>query len=387
MILGCLPSGQADVEPVEPASPVEAPRVPATPTPAGPKRPSDPPEPEPAAADSVLPETKVVIGEGVQPGLVEIVGELPRAGLWWVGRLEGNGGRDVLIHVPPGAEAAADFQLVYHFHGTYGEHVEKKRAGLPKKRWVGWNRLQQTLEAAAELQAERDYNVVLVYPFSAGKRREPGLTGWWNKAYDRMWMRPGGTAEYRDSFARLHQEVLEILIEEFGAHPRRLRRPVVAEGHSAGGIALLNIALEGNPVVGEYIFQDAGFQGWADGCWKAVREHGTGARITLVITEGGIADPFGKHDPWCTNLERAANEWPAHERFCRGAPERSPLGGNASCEELRAMAEAWPDHAQWCEALKTNMRDILDVYVHRTRIYHGDQPRHFTGGLELPPRD
>ena len=57
-------------------------------------------------------------------------------------------------------------------------------------------------------------NVALVYPLSAGKRREPGKTGWFNKEYDRMWMNPA-PPDYKDSFDTLHDEVIAILADDW----------------------------------------------------------------------------------------------------------------------------------------------------------------------------
>jgi pimeloyl-ACP methyl ester carboxylesterase len=334
--------------------------------------------------DSSIPEHTLIVSDAAQPGLVAFARELPPRGSLWVGPLRGNGGRDVVIYIPAGPDDRAGFQLVYHFHGTYSEHIEKQRTGLPKKTWVGWNRLQQTLDAAAELQDKRAFNVALVYPISAGKRPEPDHSGWFNKAYDRMWMMQTDLPEYTDAFDTLHEEVVEILQGSFGVHPSNLMSPVIAEGHSAGGMALLNIALGGSRNVGEYIFQDAGFQGWGDGCFEAVRASNTGARVTLVITEGGIADPFGKRDPWCTTLAADAEAWTRHERWCEGQPTGSPPRSEKSCALLEMAAEEWNELRPWCEDMKEDMRNTPGVFVHRTRIHHGDQPRHFTGGLELP---
>lgn len=327
-----------------------------------------------------------IVRPGVQPGLSEFAAELGSTdeGTLWVGPLGGNGGRGVVLYLPPQPDPQAEFRLVYHFHGTYSEHIEKRRPGLSKRQWVGWNRLTQTLEGATELQAKRDYNVVVVYPISAGKRREPGLTGWNNRSYDRMWMRPAPEEGYDDSFNRLHEEVLAILTDELGVHPSKVHPKAIAEGHSAGGIALLNIAEVGTPHVGEYLFLDASFQDWADGCVEAVRTSKSGARVSLVITDDGIADPFGKRDPWCTELETAARGWPEHRSWCESDMERSPPGFDIPCKGLAARAEDWPDYEAWCQAMKQDMRGESDVRVHRTSIVHGKQPRHFVGGLELP---
>ena len=344
------------------------------------------PEPEPPApvvADSKI-VTKVVVDPAVQPGLLAFSQELASKGSLWIGPLEGNGGRDVLVYVPPGADDAAPFELVYHFHGTYSEHVEKQRDGLDKKKWVGWDRLTQTLEAIDELQLKRSYNVAVVYPFSAGKRLEPGHKGWSNVAYDRMWMDPAQPPDYRDDFAKLHAEVEALLVDEFGVHPSKLPADVVAEGHSAGGIALRNIAMYGAPKVRELIYLDASFQGWADAAYKALKELGAKATLTLVVTEKGIADPFVGRSPWCTELEQDAAVWAEQRGACKGQPEREVPGTDWTCAELEEREQEWrDDYEDWCAAMKDDMRSVPEVTVVKTKVPHGKQPREFAGGLNL----
>ncbi|MGB1274639.1 MAG: SPOR domain-containing protein, partial [Nannocystaceae bacterium] len=317
------------------------------------------------------------------PELAAFAQALPAKSFVWVGKLAGNGARPVLVYIPPGATVGADFQLVYHFHGTYSEHIEAKSPGVPKKRWVGTNRLQQTIEAMGELQQQQPYNVALVYPLSAGKRQDPDHKGWWNGAYDRLWM-ASHRAQGTDSFAKLHTEVLDILTTKFGVHPELLTRPLIAEGHSAGGLALRNVADSGTKLVGEYIFLDASFQTWADRCYTAVQSHGSKAKLTLVITDKGIADAFGKRDPWCARLETNQQLWDEHSTWCQGTPESSPQGIKQTCAELLEADTDWEEFQPWCTAMKNDMKDIEGVYVHRTKVPHGEQPRRFSGGLELP---
>ncbi|HET6582966.1 MAG TPA: hypothetical protein VFG69_05960 [Nannocystaceae bacterium] len=394
-MLSCVASGPREDEPTREPSP--APTV--SPTPAAPARRESAATPPPAVAapavvvaDSTLPTHRRIVSEKATSGLVAFVDAMPKGGLAWVGPLAGNGGRDVLVYVPPGARNDRDFQLVVHFHGTHSQRVQAKAPGLPKKVWVGWDRLQQTIDAVGELQSKGEKNVALVYPLSAGKRREPGKTGWYNKEYDRMWMdsapsdpssRPSGP-EYTDSFDTMHDEVIAILTEELGAHPSKLRGKAIAEGHSAGGLPLFHIARNRTEHVGEYLFLDASFQSWADGCWKEVQAAKSGALVSIVVTINGIADPFGKPDPWCIEWERDAALWKEHRRTCTAATHEPP-GSERTCGELEVIAKEWEeDYREWCEAMKNDMRDVPGVFVLRTKIPHGKQPRHFVGGLELP---
>jgi hypothetical protein len=386
--VGCVGPSRAEAEPVEvpPAAAAVASQggredATAPVSEAGRADEAEAPAPEAVPApkeDSKIPAHARVIDPKVQPGLAQFAADLPRGGALWIGPLAGNGGRDVVVWIPPKADAAADLRLVYHFHGTHSEHIERKAPGVPKKKWVGWDRLQQTIDAANELQASRPYNVALVYPFSAGKRPEPGHKGWFNKDYDRIWMAAG------ESFDELHAQVVEVLTAELGVHPSRIPERVLAEGHSAGGMPLYHIAASGTRLVEEYLFLDASFQGWGDGCWKALQDARSDAMVTMVVTKNGIADPFGKRDPWCTRLETEAALHATHERDCTRDPKTRVPGTKATCEELAASAEEWRDYEAWCAGMKVDMKGTPGARVLRTRVVHGDQPRHFTGGLELP---
>ncbi len=334
------------------------------------------------AVETVLKSSARIIAPGATSGLVAFANQVSDDALAWVGPLGGNGGRDVLIYVPPGARPGRDFQFVYHFHGTHSETVAAQQPGMTKKQWVGWDRVQQTVEAITALQAKGGLNVALVYPLSAGKRPEPTHTGWFNKEYDRMWMR-GDAPGHAESFDALHEQVRGVLQRELGAGPSTLGRRVLAEGHSAGGIALRNIARGGTSLVEEYLFLDASFAGWADGCHRAVREHGADALVSVVITAGGIADPFGRSDPWCETTPKAAAAWPGARGECESSAKRTAAAAR-TCAAQREAAELWPEQREWCEAFAADMRGFPGVYLLRTRITHGKQPRHFAGGLELP---
>ncbi|MFV8754650.1 hypothetical protein ACNOYE_29235 [Nannocystaceae bacterium ST9] len=392
LLVACVPSSRAESEPIPAPAPIAAALEPTrepdeTSSDAAPLEPEPPAIAEPMVADSKL-VARSIVDPGVQPGLLEFTQELADPGALWVGKLEGNGGRDVLIFVPPGADDHEEFEFVYHFHGTYSEHVERPAEGLDKQQWVGWDRLAQTIDAARELQALEGHgrNVALIYPFSAGKRIEPTHKGWSNDMYDRMWMLPldPPDPDYRDSFVKLHGEVVAILRDEFGAHPSKLEGPVLAEGHSAGGIALRNVALAGTDLVGEYLFLDAGFKSWADGCWQAIQAATSPARVTMVITDRGIADPLAGRDPWCTELERDAALWSDRQSWCETRMDRKPSGSESTCAELAEFAEEWKDYDDWCQEMKTDMQNVAGVAVVRTKVVHGDQPRRFAGGLGLP---
>jgi len=343
------------------------------------------PEPEPELPIAKVPTRARKITTAARPGLIAFSDALENDGALWVGQLGGNGGRDTVIFVPPGVRPEQPFELVVHFHGTYSENISEPTNGVPKKEWVGWDRLQQSIDAITELQAKSDHNIALLYPISAGKRLEPAWKGWSNKMYDRMWMTPvPDDARYSDDFEGLLDQTLGVLQDELGVPRARVQPRVLAEGHSAGGIALRNVAVTGTTRVKEYLFLDASFQDWADGCFAAVRDQKRDALVTLVVTQGGIADPFGKHDPWCDRLEGASRSWPEIATTCEGKPDRKTGFGKLTCATHEEAAKAWPDYADWCQGMKDDMADEPGVYVFRTKVPHGKQPRHFVGGLEVP---
>src|SRR5688572_2951334 len=140
-LLACVPARNAEQAPVSSPSMVGSPIREVKPTPE-PTEPTPTPEPEPPArviADSDI-RTGTWVEAGVQPGLATFAAELDTLigkgpGSVWVGKLDGNGGRDVLIYVPPQAVNAEPFELVFHFHGTYSESVVKPLPDMPKKEW------------------------------------------------------------------------------------------------------------------------------------------------------------------------------------------------------------------------------------------------------------
>lgn len=341
---------------------------------------------EPSVQSVVVEGTRRIAGD-VVPGLSEFVDAWSGGGALWAGRLAGNGGREVLIFIPPGSSPRAHVQLVFHFHGTYSEAIAAHSPGMVKKQWVGHKRLTQTMAALSELQQRRDGNVVLVYPLSAGKRPEPGWQGWFNKAYDRMWMSPRPEAGFTDDFNRLHDEVLAVITDELGVASALVDVGAIAEGHSAGGIALRNLAEAGTSLVAEYLFLDASFQSWSDRCWAAVQGDADGASVTIVQTTGGIADPHQGRDPWCVTMPSEAAAWPDARAYCETVkrPRKSkPPGRRETCATLKLAADQWPQYQQWCDALADGFSDVARLTLVRTDVSHGEQPREFSGGLNLP---
>lgn len=202
----------------------------------------------------------------------------------WAKNLEGNGGRSVLTYIPPGVDLKANnLRIIYHFHGTYSEEVIKPHPALDSKK-VGWNRLEQTVNAIDQL-AQNGENVILVYPLSEGSRKTPGDKK--TRAYDRQWMaknQPSDKGIVNDDFDKLHQDILN----EIGIQPNQITS-IEAQAHSAGGIALRNMAQSGTKLINSYRFLDASYTGWAEDCYEASRKNGK-PDIYLLVADSDVRD-------------------------------------------------------------------------------------------------
>ncbi len=214
--------------------------------------------------------------------------ELKKGAEMTVSNLEGNGRRPVITYVPPGVDLnKGNVRIIYQFHGTYSERIKdyvpkENRNKDNKKDWVGWNRLKQTTDSIDSL-ARNGENVVLVYPLSGGPRHKNDDVNVGRKKYDRLWMAPGkldknGDAS-TDDFDQLHSEILNRL-----AINSDLVGDVEVQGHSAGGLALTNIAESGTKIVTAYRYLDANFSMWAERCREASRKNGS-PDIYLLIAD------------------------------------------------------------------------------------------------------
>lgn len=197
--------------------------------------------------------------------------EAERGAKIWVKKLEGNGNRDVLTYIPEGVDLKAkNLRIIYHFHSTHSENISYSKATGETS--VGWNRLEQTTKAVHQL-AQAGENVILVYPQSDGIRHKPDDKNVGGKNYDRLWMAKGKIdregKKVKDDFDQMHQEVLE----ELGISKDQIAR-VEAQGHSAGGLALTNIAESGTKLINCYRFLDASFEGWAERAHSASENNG-----------------------------------------------------------------------------------------------------------------
>ena len=212
---------------------------------------------------------KLIVDSRSSQGIVE---ELVKVeGRKWLGQLKGNGERDTIIFIPEGANIDKPFELIYHFHGTNGhlinevmprfkgmsDYYKEHKAG---KISVAANRLQQVFRAGSELGSDPKRNVIIVYPISAGGRGSGFAI---RNGYDDAWMRTGNNTD--DDINKLHFEVLEVLVSEYGMDPQIAS--ITIKGHSAGGAPLRNIAESGFQL-NRVDFLDASYARWAQECQR-----------------------------------------------------------------------------------------------------------------------
>lgn len=211
---------------------------------------------------------KLVLEPGVQPGLAEALKGVK--GERWVGRLSGNGSREVAIFIPQGADPNKPFEVIYHFHGVNGHSIGQD----PES--TGRNRLEQVLKAAARTGSE-GRNIVVVYPLSAGHRpgkggKLPGLT------YDADWMRPNNASG--DDMNQMHAEVLQRIESQFG-HKINVGS-ITAKGHSAGGTPLVNLA-EAGFKVNRIDFLDASYGLRIPRCYRAAIKNNPDLELNIFL--------------------------------------------------------------------------------------------------------
>ena len=148
------------------------------------------------------------LGEG-QPEALRAIDSLSFSGRVLVEKMPGNGGREVALFIPRGADGS---KMIMHFHGTKSHDLSNATSR---------ERLASAVKAAEEAGA------VLVYALSAGYRGKKGAN---NAAarnnYDDRWMAADG-----DDPQELYSSVVARL-------PGVKIKELVVQGHSAGGQAL-----------------------------------------------------------------------------------------------------------------------------------------------------
>lgn len=212
-------------------------------------------------------KNRLVTESNVQPGFAEALQGVD--GFRWLGRLSGNGGREVGIFIPQGVDLSKPVEIIYHFHGCSGHRIEE----------VGAIRLRQVLEATQRM-VKGNRNVMVVYPLSAGK--PPGKD---MKDYDPDWMRTGNKT--RDDIVRLHAEVLALLKPLFGQ--KMSVESITVKGHSAGGKAMVNVAESGFRV-DRFDFLDSSYGERGPWCYQAARKTNPTTEFNFFVVADSPTD-------------------------------------------------------------------------------------------------
>jgi len=175
---------------------------------------------------------EVLAEPGVKADTIQAIREIP--GRHWIGRLPGNGQREVAILVPQDTDLNQPVELVYYFHGhngTLAKSLQDPSKGL-----------------ANALQAKQ--NRVFVLPQGPPK------------AQDYTWMNPRHKESMADFQAASEQQLRDLL------HPGLQIGQVTLKAHSAGGLALMNGARNGMQAH-RLDFLDASYGSWASATYQA----------------------------------------------------------------------------------------------------------------------
>ncbi len=187
-----------------------------------------------------------------------------------VSKIPGNAGRNTLVYVPPQTDLSKNVKIIYHFHGKGGENF------YHHKKEKGKNAFEQAISATNRLQNEGQ-NVILVYPLSTDSQKKE------KSPYNTTWM-----SGKDGNFKKFNKNTQSLLQKRF--HIQHFGR-IIAEGHSAGGVALMNISQSSNEkLVDKYIFLDSSYADWAEKCYKNTH----GAQLEIYTKKGSSTDIHSK---------------------------------------------------------------------------------------------
>ena len=207
----------------------------------------------------------------------------------WIEKMRGNGGRDVAIMVSDNFDPSKETEVIYHFHGTDGHHFGElpplegaskyyeDRVGSTS---VAANRLQQVADSLSKMGNK---NIIVAYPISAGQRG-PKETKAYKNGYDLNWM---NREESNEDINILHSEVVDSVSKRFGKRVNVAKRTV--KGHSAGGMALKNLAKSGFHI-DRIDFLDASYGDWAVKCYEEAIKRNPNIQFNLFVRPGTSTD-------------------------------------------------------------------------------------------------
>ena len=228
-----------------------------------------------------LSDLRKEVGQPNQPKFAETLEIME--GDKWIGRLEGNGKREVAIYIPKGVDFSKTVEFIYHFHGVNSDVIKDD----PASKTYGLNRFQQNLAGVKEYNKKNKKNAILIYPLSAGYRVSyPNNTAPPSR-YDRDWMRAGNNTG--DNIGKLHSDTLAVIAEQFGKNPKSVS--VTVQGYSAGGRALMNIFDGRSPVkIAKVVFEDASYENWASTAYQNAIRQNPNIEFDVIFKPGTKTD-------------------------------------------------------------------------------------------------
>jgi len=220
---------------------------------------------------------KTIIQPGTKPKFAQTLQQY--SGKSWLGKLSGNGNRDVAIYIPEGSDCGKSFELIYYFHGThgylFGEPVPPGPDAAGKVKSNGVSNSKTAFDQASKLAQDPNRNVIVVYPISGGPRGSPGSTAM-KSGYDYYWVDNKNT----DSMYTLHNEVMNIIQSQI--EPRARISYITVKGHSAGGVPLMNLAGSGFKV-DRMDFFDASYGSWAKNAYYSAIKNNPQVQFNIFL--------------------------------------------------------------------------------------------------------
>lgn len=171
-------------------------------------------------------------------------------GTKWSGKLDSNGGRDVAIILPKNYDPSKPTEVVYHFHG---------HNGTVSSVLIGGNGLKDKIDSIS-----KEKNIVVVIPQGPSKKN------------DHDWMK-GSKGEDMDKFEKDTLNIIKTQIR-----PDIKIGSITIEGHSAGGLPIMNAAVEGKIHANKITLMDSSYGDWATQAYANIIKNSPNTKFNVV---------------------------------------------------------------------------------------------------------
>ena len=171
-------------------------------------------------------------------------------GTKWSGKLDSNGGRDVAIILPKNYDPSKPTEVVYHFHG---------HNGTVSSVLIGGNGLKDKIDSIS-----KEKNIVVVIPQGPSKKN------------DHDWMK-GSKGEDMDKFEKDTLNIIKTQIR-----PDIKIGSITIEGHSAGGLPIMNAAVEGKIHANKITLMDSSYGDWATQAYANIIKNSPNTKFNIV---------------------------------------------------------------------------------------------------------